>query len=106
MRVFLFWIGAVFAGIGCTEDAELGRELRSFCALVEEAATAHPDDRAARSRYVAERSDAAMSSSKLVDVMRDLAVADAGERPEILAEAARRGGLRDFECPEILSLYQ
>lgn len=99
--------GACLAVLGaCTADRELGRELEAFCALVQEAQSAHPNDRAARSRYVAERSDSAVRATRLVEVMRRLAVADPGERPEILAQAGEQGGLKDFQCPAVLDLYQ
>ncbi|MEO0812478.1 MAG: hypothetical protein AAFY60_06410 [Myxococcota bacterium] len=94
------------ATFGCTENAQLGKELSSFCELVKEGKTRHPKDRAAWSRYVAERSDSAMSSKELVETMRSLAVAEPNARPTVLAKAGKRGGLSDFECPELLDLYQ
>lgn len=98
------WI--VLLVCGCASDPRLGEELRSFCVLVTEAEARHPKDRAARSRYVAERSDAALTSSSLVAVLRELATRDADERPEVIREAGKRGGLGDFECPAMLTLYQ
>ncbi|MEL6340680.1 MAG: hypothetical protein AAFQ65_12285 [Myxococcota bacterium] len=91
---------------GCASDPKLGDELQAFCNLVTEAEARHPDDRAARSRYVAQRSDAALTSSTLVGVLRELAIRDADERPALIRAAAERGGLSDFECPAMLNLYQ
>lgn len=99
------WMLFIFFA-GCTSDTEFGRELEDFCALVTEATERHPDDRAARSAYVASRSDAAVSSKKLVEVMRALAVAAKSDRPAILAQAGRSGGLSDFQCSPLLDLYQ
>lgn len=92
--------------VSCASDTEFGRELENFCELVTEAAKLHPDDRAARSAYVAGRSDAAVSSKKLMGILRTLAVATKSEREQALADAARSGGLSDFKCPPLLNLYQ
>ncbi|MEM6732776.1 MAG: hypothetical protein AAF658_14555, partial [Myxococcota bacterium] len=92
--------------MGCAADERLGIELESFCSLVTEAQALHPRDRSARSKYVAERSDASLSSQAFVDVMRALAVASSEERPNVLRSAGKRGGLSEFECPAILGLYQ
>lgn len=86
-------------------DEKLGTELEAFCVLVTDAADAHPTDSRARAAYVAARSDAATSSGQLVELMRRLSTAQASERGAILHTAARRGGLKNFECPSILELY-
>lgn len=103
MRFRVFALGLV--ACVSTEDAELGRSLRDFCDLVTEAASQNPGDRAKQSAHIAAQSSSAVSSRALMKLMRRLATTEQGQRQEVLSEAARKAGLNDFECPEILELY-